>query len=103
MNEEGDLQRVQKMSVYNYQLPIYYTTIDGLTYAKPSTELPPNVISGYYHVRGNQPEYFEEKGHSGDYIDIQFEKMSYTTNLSSFKPNGCLKTFMETGKFGLMK
>ena len=46
MNEEGDLQRVQKMSVYNYQMPIYYTTIDGLTYAKPSTELPPNVISG---------------------------------------------------------
>ena len=48
-------------------------------------------------------DHIEENGHSGDYIDIQFEKMSDKTNLSSFKPNGCLKTFMETGKFGLMK
>lgn len=100
MNTVGELQRILKMSVFDYQFPVYYTTIDGLTYAKPSTELPPNIITSYYYAREDQSIFIEKKFQSNDYIEIQFEKLD-KEYLSPFKPDGYLKTFMETGKFGL--
>lgn len=103
MNPEGDLQRVREMAVYDYQLPIRFETVEGVTSAKPSIEVPARIISSYYYVRKNQAELMLMQADTKNYMRIEFKQMPDTVLLKPFNPDGFLRNFMETGKFGLTK
>ena len=103
MNEAGDLQRVNEVSVFDYQFPLKYAKSDGVTSIIPDHDIPERVIGDYEIIKENMPVQEFKINTDSTLIEVQFKKNYANTNLDSSIPKGCLRNLMVTGKFGLKK